>query len=448
MRRPALPVVAAGVAAALIAVLAALVLTGGDDGASDGLQADRIPRTGSGSDSDDPDGAGGSTADNTGDGSATIVTLGEGNTGAAPDLDAPLPSLSDVDLAIRPTTLDFGPVVIGEERRLEVAVFNNSDQPFDLGAVTVAGLGYGVNASGCAPVITARGSCVVTVTFVPQTAGVEPAVVSSSVRGALAQATGDGKVPEDGRLTVAVVGSGSGTVTSDPVGVDCSAECTGSFVPGATVTLTAAPAVDSRFIGWSGADCGPEPICSVILDGPKNVLAVFDLAPPGSTLTVDVAGNGSGTVISNPPGISCPGTCAAGFEQGTEVTLTATPADGSTFVGWQGGSCPATQSCTITVGGSPAVLAVFQSGVGGTGRLEVDLAGADGAVTADPAGLTCDGSSCVGSYGLGTEVTLTAVPADGAVFAGWGGAGCPPEPEPCVVTVAEVTLVLARFEVG
>jgi hypothetical protein len=375
----------------------------------------------------------------------TVVTLGEGNTGEEPDLDAPLPSLTDVDLAIRPTSLDFGPVAVGEQRQLEVAVFNNSDIGYDLGGVTIAGVGYSVDASSCSPEIPGRSSCTIVVTFTPQGEGVEQAVLSSSVRGALAQASGDGKAPEGGSLTVTLVGTGSGTVSSDPAGLNCDAECTTTFDAGAEVTLTANPAADSLFLGWSGVDCAPGPSCVVTLSGPKNILAVFDLAPPSTSLTVDVAGSGSGTVVSNPAGISCPGTCTADFAPGTEVSLSASAADGSTFTGWRGGDCPTEGGCTVTVTGGQSILAVFEQG-GGSGRLQVDIVGlGTGSITSTPGGVTCAENSCTGNFAPGTEVTLTPVPDAGSAFIGWSGGGCPQGTEPCVVTVAELTSVLAEF---
>jgi len=57
-------------------------------------------------------------------------------------------------------------------------------------------------------------------------------------------------------LRVALVGSGSGMVTSLPSGIDCGSGCEGFYENATLVTLTAIPADNSRFIGWSGdADC-------------------------------------------------------------------------------------------------------------------------------------------------------------------------------------------------
>src|SRR5262245_46419032 len=57
-------------------------------------------------------------------------------------------------------------------------------------------------------------------------------------------------------LTVNHAGTGSGTVTSSPAGIQCGSTCSAPFRSGATVTLTASPAAGSVFAGWSGAITG------------------------------------------------------------------------------------------------------------------------------------------------------------------------------------------------
>src|SRR3546814_12001376 len=60
-----------------------------------------------------------------------------------------------------------------------------------------------------------------------------------------------------------------------------------------------------------------------------------DLPRTGS-LAVALAGRGAGEVTSVPAGIDCGTTCEAQIATGTAVTLTAAPAAGSRFAGWEG----------------------------------------------------------------------------------------------------------------
>jgi hypothetical protein len=59
-------------------------------------------------------------------------------------------------------------------------------------------------------------------------------------------------------LTVARAGSGSGTVTSSPTGIDCGSACAWSYASGPVMTLTATPAAGSIFTGWTGGGCSAQ----------------------------------------------------------------------------------------------------------------------------------------------------------------------------------------------
>ena len=83
-------------------------------------------------------------------------------------------------------------------------------------------------------------------------------------------------------LSVKTSGSGAGTVTSSPDGIDCGADCWGRYEEGTRVTLNAAPRPGSTFTGWSGACSGQGP-CTVTMSGARTVTAVFDLAPRAGT---------------------------------------------------------------------------------------------------------------------------------------------------------------------
>ena len=83
------------------------------------------------------------------------------------------------------------------------------------------------------------------------------------------------------QLTIYQVGLGTGTVTSADGVIDCTtvggAACTGNFVLGTTVTLTAVPSPGSSFGGWS-VNCVPDtnPTCSITLNNNEPVGAIFN----------------------------------------------------------------------------------------------------------------------------------------------------------------------------
>ena len=60
---------------------------------------------------------------------------------------------------------------------------------------------------------------------------------------------------------------------------------------------------------------------------------------PGRTLTILKAGTGSGIITSGTDGIACGSDCVAGFAVGSIVSLTATPAAGSSFAGFAEAGC-------------------------------------------------------------------------------------------------------------
>lgn len=84
---------------------------------------------------------------------------------------------------------------------------------------------------------------------------------------------------------------------------------------------------------------------------------LFAHAVSAADLRVMKTGLGEGTVTSSVAGISCGADCDQFYSAATSVTLTATPAAGSVFVGWWG-DCAASP-CTLTMGSARSVRAEF-----------------------------------------------------------------------------------------
>ncbi len=156
-------------------------------------------------------------------------------------------------------------------------------------------------------------------------------------------------------LTVSKSGTGSGTVTSSPAGINCGGTCSASYTSGTSVTLTAAAASGSSFAGWSGA-CTGTGTCAVTMSAAQSVTATFNLIT--YTLTVTKSGTGTGSVTSSPAGISCGSDCSEPYASGTGVTLTAAPDAGSTFAGWSG-ACSGTGTCALTMSANQSATASF-----------------------------------------------------------------------------------------
>ena len=147
------------------------------------------------------------------------------------------------------------------------------------------------------------------------------------------------------------------------------------------------------------------------------VVPVTHAAPTTYTLLVKTVGDGTGNVMSQPAGISCGDQCTADYESGTTVLLAATPADDSSFLGWEG-DCNNGQvvmddhkSCTAAFTLVPIyTLDVSKNGPG------------SGTVSSIPAGIDC-GSDCKESYKGYTPIIVTLTPTAevGSSFKGWTG---------------------------
>jgi len=105
-------------------------------------------------------------------------------------------------------------------------------------------------------------------------------------------------------LTVTKAGTGSGTVTSNPAGINCGDTCLASYNSGTSVTLTATPAAGSIFTGWTGGGCTGTGACVVTMNAAQSITATFTPPQPftkvfgfdDGVLRITLAGDGSGDI--------------------------------------------------------------------------------------------------------------------------------------------------------
>lgn len=164
--------------------------------------------------------------------------------------------------------------------------------------------------------------------------------------------------------SINVTVSGNGTVSSSDRVIRCGSKCVGNYELGTTVVLSAKAGSSTNFTGWSGACSGTQLNCTVTVNNALNVTATFTAAPSGgggqtSQFTLSVARNGSGTVTGPAANIDCGKTCTAKVNQGTTVSLTATPAAGLRFVNWSGDCAGTNSTCSVTINKDTKVQANF-----------------------------------------------------------------------------------------
>jgi hypothetical protein len=249
-------------------------------------------------------------------------------------------------------------------------------------------------------------------------------------------------------LTIKKAGSGTGTVTSSPVGINCGPACseeTAEF-PAEVVALTASPASGSEFAGWGLGECESElelgKKCVVTTSSAKTVHATFNLI--ARSLTINEAGGGTGQVKCRFNGGSA-GVCTSPQPNGTTVEVIASADSGSTFAGFSAGTGSAgscsTSPCSFTIEANSSLTATFNE-IPKHPLIVSKLGAGEGTVTSSPAGIDC-GSECSAEFSEGSTVTLSQSAVSGSEFRGWSGA-CSGS-GPCEVTMTEAKSVSARF---
>ncbi len=207
---------------------------------------------------------------------------------------------------------------------------------------------------------------------------------------------------------VGVSATGSGTVALQPQKA--------RYALNENVTAVATPAAGWAFTGWSGDLTSSSASFAFAVTRPLSLVATFK---PARTLTLQQDGQGT---LSGVP--------AGPYVDGATVSVTATAAEGWSFVGWQGGASGSANPLAVTLTADTTIQAVFKPVWPLTARTS-----GNGSVGVAPQSA---------KYLDGSQVTLTATPGVNAVFAGWSGS-VTSTANPLVVTLNSAVDVTALF---
>ena len=264
--------------------------------------------------------------------------------------------------------------------------------------------------------------------------------VNGDSSGITASATTQACLPDTYVLSLKMIGTGTGTVSSTPAGTACGIDCL-AYLDTTVVSLIAVPDTGSAFDSWnctpdftSGnpltadtictatftANQTPDPIVDepVVEPKPANATPVYVPLPssPETTVIVAFGGDGKGKVTSDPSGVDCqaPNACSYTFRTEETIQLIPMPVGHSRFQNW-GTTCRdgiispdgQTHHCMVYfVDTTQYTLNVSKTGLG------------TGTVIAQ--NIDC-GDDCTEAYGKGYQLTVSAVAGENSQFMGWQG---------------------------
>jgi len=162
-----------------------------------------------------------------------------------------------------------------------------------------------------------------------------------------------------------------------------------TYNSGASVQLTATPAVGYTFSNWSGDATGSNNPLTVLVNGDKNIVAHFTSNASNFTLNITAV---NGSVLRNPDQLTYP--------NGTNVVLTPTPNSGFTFNSWSNDANGSASPLTVNMNSNKNITANFL-GAASAGPGMVDLKTAGDFVILSKTGISTIGvTSITGNIGV------------------------------------------------
>jgi len=170
----------------------------------------------------------------------------------------------------------------------------------------------------------------------------------------------------------------------------------GTFNKGSLVTVIATPNEGFSFINWTEGEDVVSTSASYefTMNGNRNLIANFAV----STYTLNITAV-NGTVSKAP--------AQETYTHGATVVLTATPAQGYKFAGWEEDATGSENPLTVTMNSNKNITAIFTAIT-----YSLNVTAQNGTVSKTPNQTT---------FNSGATVVLNATPATGYRFSGWSG---------------------------
>jgi uncharacterized repeat protein (TIGR02543 family) len=188
-------------------------------------------------------------------------------------------------ITVNPSAHDYGQVAVGGNSSQTFVVSNAGNATLEVTNTTLTGgdaADFGIVSGGGSYFLSPGQTRNVVVRFSPASEGGK----STTLRF-------ESNDPDDGTKDVSLDGAGvttttmftlatnvvgGGSISLDPLG--------GSYEEGTVVTVTAIPASDFVFSGWSGDLAGPNNPMTITMDANKSVTAIFEPSDPGGSGTI------------------------------------------------------------------------------------------------------------------------------------------------------------------
>lgn len=244
----------------------------------------------------------------------------------------------------------------------------------------------------------------------------------------------------DEKVELIVTSGTGGSISLKDGAFTCLDLCEFELTKDEQVIALATPEEGYDFVGWNGA-CDGASTCIVKMTSLTTLGATFTekkdtLTQDNITVTTKVSTGGSITVNA----FKCESdkSCMFDFKLDDTVSMTATPEDGYSFIGWGGACANSEASCDITVTTATSIDAMFTMD-----KIKLSVnASEGGTIAVKDSDVTCS-RACEFDYDKGSKITLVSSPNDGYAFQGWHGA-CSGLSE-CTVTLTEAQSVTSAF---